>query len=1595
MNSIDSEARPANDAIKRKLIDAQNTLIDRNLRNKLINCQLKSTRSKLVRVVDEVADEIFRSLLSEKKEFIFAPGRELDPKLDGEAETDVVDWVPPVEDLGSTAVAARHRDNVLQTNLTPDGLQSRLTAIYYESIEVEQEQGINILYLALGFLKWFEDDRSEIERYAPLILLPVDLTREGARERFKLKIRDEELFTNVSLKIWLAEQHSIELPSLPDDDEWTPSGYFESVRIAISKNSKWEVLPDAFALSFFSFNKYMLWRDLDPKNWPTPGAILDHKVLNTLLGPVNEALPVESPIIPADARVDNYFKLSELSYVLDADSSQTVAIQTALAGRNLVIQGPPGTGKSQTISNIVAAAIADGKRVLFVAEKLAALQVVFDRLRNAGLGHLCLELHSRKASKQQVLKQLKDAMDAPVPPGVPSGIKPSLDGIAARLWEHSDQLHKPLPISALTPFQILGRISLLRGRGVTLPNFSVNNATRLSPNQIDELLQSCVRLAERLTLSGVPSRHPWRNCNRSQLNPLDQERLVGFVASLLEAADSLENSISCIWPFVCPIEDVGFRTFTKNQLESIAVALDIAASPPSVPATNLCSSRWDADLVVLDELIDTLKLLNSSRARIDVYFTRDAWRREWRETREIFASVAGSLFRIFNREYRRIVNDLRTYFVTWPNNSASTLNALDELIVGQKLQEKAEGLVSRLNPLVVSVDLEQVDAIARLESISKWLHQAKRIEPIFFIRRHTTLSTELNLREHALLITNLSQSVFTALFRLLEFVGYESDGSDLPSIVGRWTLEDILSKTAAWSASVERYNEWPPVRDGLNWLELAVAEGFAKQCFLGDVPPNEIRDRVDLALSEALWNETVRTAPQIASSDGTLLNEMVQRFRLLDKQRISIAANEVAKRHFDKKPTGNAGDMGIIRAELNKSRQILPVRKLIARAGSAIQQLKPAFLMSPLSVSQYLEPGKVQFDLLVIDEASQVRPADALGAVLRASQLVVVGDPKQLPPTNFFNRLVLDEDEYNEREYSDEYIDTSAPLGAMESILSLCDTTFSNRAMLEWHYRSHHPALIAVSNRNFYDNKLLLPPSVIAERAGDGLGVVFHPTPSGHYERGRGAVNVIEADIVAAAVCDFARRYPDKSLGVGTFSVRQRDVIRSRIDARRRDDPSIEPFFSQSKSTPFFVKNLESIQGDERDVIFISVGYGRDRDGRLTQSFGPINAVGGERRLNVLISRARERCEVFSSITADDIDVSNGKIGTLAFREFLQYAEKGYFDVPMQTTKSFDSDFEESVANFVQSLGFIVHPQVGMAGFYIDLGVLDPKKPTKYLLGIECDGATYHSSRSARDRDRIRQEILESRGWRIYRIWSTDWFHKRKTEEAKLVDALGAAASPQPVDEPDDAALEVDLPSDSQLNSVQEGASEGARPGINKYIEAAFLVSTDAMPHSAPFDVVEGAVKRIIAIEGPIVADEVFRRLATVWGLNRTGNRIQESGYRALQALVSRGEVICERGSYITFPQTAIVVRDRSNVLNSSLRRAENLPIIEVRAALIKILQENVRVTKNELIVETARRFGFLRTGEDLRRLIDQVCTELVVENSFLEVDGLISLTAN
>ena len=539
---------------------------------------------------------------------------------------------------------------------------------------------------------------------------------------------------------------------------------------------------------------------------------------------------------------------------------------------------------------------------------------------------------------------------------------------------------------------------------------------------------------------------------------------------------------------------------------------------------------------------------------------------------------------------------------------------------------------------------------------------------------------------------------------------------------------------------------------------------------------------------DQLSREILSARPRLSRVSGkgqeaiqATFREYDQKLKKLQRRRIASA---LAERHV---PGGNAGgrkseytEMALIENELGKKTRHIPIRQLVNRASNALLALKPCFMMGPMSAAHYLKPGHLQFDLVVMDEASQVKPEDALGVIARGAQLVVVGDPKQLPPTSFFDRQDMNDDD-----------DESAALAQTDSILDAAMPLFKMRR-LRWHYRSQHESLIAFSNRNFYNNDLVIFPSPHAKSP--EYGVKFSFVKGGRFVN---QYNVEEAGVVAKAVVKHALNHPNESLGIVAMSSKQREQIERAVEEECKADDAVSDAIDSLRTMEdgLFIKNLENVQGDERDVIFISCTYGPGEvGGRVYQRFGPINSDVGWRRLNVLFTRSKKRMRIFSSMRSGDILISEtSKRGVIALRNFLDYAEKGNMDgTPIHTGKAPDSDFEVSVIEALHQAGFECEAQVGVAGFFIDLAVKDPGKPGRFLMGIECDGATYHSAKSARDRDRLRQEVLERLGWRIRRIWSTDWFSNPKGELEPIIrelHELKTVALPEP--EPFESDIEI------------------------------------------------------------------------------------------------------------------------------------------------------------------------------------------------------------
>lgn len=631
-----------------------------------------------------------------------------------------------------------------------------------------------------------------------------------------------------------------------------------------------------------------------------------------------------------------------------------------------------------------------------------------------------------------------------------------------------------------------------------------------------------------------------------------------------------------------------------------------------------------------------------------------------------------------------------------------------------------------------------------------------------------------DIREKTSEVSRLQQSFMANRERVAEL--FEIDDKKLfGGLQEDIHIDSVVDRLELVQASGDDVDSWCSLCSAAESLE-AVIEGS------GDLKIALFDKEISCGTySTAVEYLTLAKVAEVENQKDPILNRFsseahaktISDFRKLDDELRAIASYEVSSKLLDKHvPAGTTGrlvgdlsELALLRWEIGKQRRHIPIRKLVHRAGNALKALKPCFMMGPLSVAQYLSPGEVSFDIIIMDEASQMRPEDSLGAIARGAQLIVVGDPKQLPPTSFFDRLNDDSKEDEDEELT---------FGSQESILDIAAPILGSTRILSWHYRSRHQSLIAFSNYSFYDNKLLLFPT--AHSADKHLGVVYNRV-NGSYST---QTNEEEAQELIRAVVHEIKSGRRRSIGIVAVNVRQADVLRDTWDRYIREMPEIEELLAEDEDQDdlerLFIKNLENVQGDERDVIFISLTYGKDPNGNFFQRFGPINRDTGWRRLNVLFTRAREQMVVFSSMdSAMIVAGATAKRGVIVLKDFLSFCETGIVpESPRQTDRGPDSAFEIDVAEEVEKFGLRAEYQVGVAGFFVDIGVFDPREPGHYLMGIECDGATYHSSQSARDRDKIRQEILENLGWNIYRIWSTDWFRNSVQEREKLRSALRA-----------------------------------------------------------------------------------------------------------------------------------------------------------------------------------------------------------------------------
>jgi len=1532
------------ETIHARLEASRKDLLDLGLRNPLLNYKIPKGRG--LQIVQEKSAAIFDILVRQNKAMTFL-GR---PSKDGAPEE------IELPELTEQELEDAYMDTRLQTNEPDKQLQAKILNTYYFAKTSIEEQGVNILYLALGMLSWFEDGNTEDRRLAPLVLVPVSLERSSAQERFRLRYTGSEIGANLSLQAKMMAEFSITIPDLGEVEELDFEAYCIDIEKRITQHPAWSVEKDTIHLGFFSFGKFMIYHDLDSSKWPDSNKPFDNKIIISLFG---NGFREEQPTYTEEHNLDTETESNNLFQVVDADSSQVLAMLAVHEGRNMVIQGPPGTGKSQTITNLIANAVGQGKKVLFVAEKLAALEVVKRRLDNIHLGEACLELHSHKANKKVLHEELKRILDLNKPKLVSLEQEVLLlEKYRESLNEYCSAINTGIKQSGLSAQKVIGFLlqTTESCKGLAMRKIIIPGIEHWKEGDMKQAEATADTIQATLQNTGIPAGLLFWGTGRKVLLPHEKETLATLLATAIGSCAALTQH--------CADAARQLQQSTPHNIKEtlrLVETAQLAAQSPGLAGIAVHDSRWWQQKQDIFELLQTGKRLAEIHAAFDNILIPEAWGQDVMEIRQNLQAHGSKWYKFLIGSYNKSNKHLAGFCKGAPVKDLGTkMELIDAITEAARLEKTLSCMESLASTLFGSQWQKQRSDWANLGKVAAYM--GKDLPPL--------LLNYLDKHDEASVAAGLASALEQAM-RQFQF--------DIKSLLSALLWNELTNFTdAPFGSQYETLSNWqlrlPEIFVAIQWNNLADSVEAAGHAFIFKhaVDWPEAKSQLKTALQKAWYEYLVEQAmaqPALRRFERAGHEEAVQKFKTLDIVNLQYNRARVALKHWQTVPRQEAGgQVNILKSEFNRKARHMPIRKLVQDAGLAIQAIKPVFMMSPMSIANFLPPGSIEFDIVIFDEASQVRPVDALGALLRAKQLVVVGDTKQLPPTSFFDKMNTDtEDEDN-------------ITADMQSILGMCDGQGVPERMLRWHYRSRHESLISLSNHEFYENRLVIFPSSGSRQR---MGLLYHHLPQTVYDSGKTRTNAKEAEAVADAVMEHAAKNPKQTLGVVAFSTAQMQAIQYALEIRRRKQPELEGYFRSHPHEPFVVKNLENVQGDERDVIYISIGYGRTEDGKVPQRFGPLNNNGGERRLNVLITRAKYRCEVFTNMTSEDIAVTPAsKFGIRALKSFLYYAYHGKFDSQEEAPISLQTPFEDYVAAKLESRGYTVRKKVGMEGFYIDMAIVDDEYPGRYILGIDCDGHAYAAAKSARDRDRLRMQVLEMIGWKMYRVWSMDWLYHPESELERLVAAIQKAK---------ELIAQGDIEIEAYETEIAELARETAEePASLLPLYACAELSSQELTgqefHLHPLGKLSGWLEQVVAVESPIHFDEMAYRLTRAAGIGKVGSRIRECLLQASRYAEQTGGIKI-KGDFLWLKNMETpVIRDRSSLPPGS-KRLQFISPEELCLAVKKVVEESLAIQPEAALPFIAKLFGFARVTEEMRKDL-LLAVNIAVENGLIKKEG-------
>ena len=1250
-----------------KQIIWERKLLDFSLRNNMINCKLGK------RVIPFVSFDIpkMEDLLQEGSDYTITPYPEklVEPQDDGMYHSAM-----QASALREKVVSTIEKNKQITSYLSETELHNALKFIYRASRNALEENGANTLFVVLGLLKWYENEKSTLPRYAPLLMLPVDIVRKSG-QNYVIRLRDEDTIMNITLLELLKQQFRIDmsvLDPLPTDEHGVDvQKILNTVRMAVREQKNWMVLDEAL-LGLFYFNKFVMWNDIHTN----AEKLKESDVLKSLM---EGRVALQSSDDVVDARdVDKRNLPSDFCIPIDVDSSQMEAVIESGRGKSFILYGPPGTGKSQTITNMIANALYQGKRVLFVAEKMAALEVVQKRLTKIGLDPFCLELHSNKVTKQHFLNQMQKALDV-THKKEPEDYKATSEKLFAhrqQMITYIENLHRRQQ-SGFSLYECITRHLSIEGEELKehLPK-----PQDITKDKLTLWVEQMASLNTVFHVTGRPQEHPLLGLFPFSFSNESKEKLYALLKTYQKEYQNIQQSIADT-----PVK----LNLTPSELD------------------------WAKQVSTLLDTVPQQSLLDF------VQQDADSLQERWKEISDKWFLPRFFAKRSFTKEMRQFVSNVK-------------FNEVPDLL------DKQKSLKKLMKNYCMSHHVEW----APTESALCQQLASERLAKVG--DQGTALGNIVKEIESLAAVCFYNEPAEEKLNKLNE------------QIPGWFDHADAYKDWCLWS---ERRKEL--VAEGLQCAVTAIERD--------GMSPDAASDALQKSIYHILTMDIVDKDPSLAKFNGLIFEEMVDKYKKETYTFQNLSKHELYCRLAAQIPsqtiaaTANS-EMGILKRNINNGGRGTSIRKIIDQIPTLMPKLCPCMLMSPISVAQYVDMNADKFDLVIFDEASQMPTSEAVGAIARGKALICVGDPKQMPPTSFFSTQSVDEEEV---EYDD-----------MESILDDCITLSMPGHYLSWHYRSKHESLIAFSNLKYYDSKLHTFPSIDDQQSKVRLVQL-----SGEYDKGRTRSNPAEAK---AIVDEVLRRLSDpelskRSIGVVSFSKVQQNLIDDMLSDALAKRPELEAK-AYNCEEPIFIKNLENVQGDERDVILFSVGYGPDKQGHVSMNFGPLNNDGGERRLNVAVSRARYEMIVFAILHAEQIDLNRSSAkGVEGLKSFIEFAGKGqimrYDAASAAATAMNDNDEAEGdlvklVADKLMEKGYKTVTHVGRSQFKIDIAVVNPDKPEEYMMGILCDGRNYYETKTTRDREIVQPGVLAGLGWNVMRVWAVDWYSNNDQVMSRILQRL-------------------------------------------------------------------------------------------------------------------------------------------------------------------------------------------------------------------------------